>query len=598
MAGRVTERSFYPEIINILNNFGASGVSEISYNSDPDIIFEYKGEKFLLPVKIGSTNDILRKSFIQSERHRRESHIDNTILLYLPEEVRNIPPDSGNIYSALINLESKQIVSHELLQAEYNFKFGHFLKEFFKQLENIRRNKSEKYYSLELVTKLLQINILALMKELHLKENQVLKVIIDKDLFKSLGNIKSKDEESVIRFLSSYIFTSQILFLIMFQRKLNKPKIILPVNKSKLKKAFDEILDINYKPIFGVNVIDAIPRDYITDTYDLISRLQVEKIQYEIPGRIFHNLLPFDIRKLLAAFYTKPVAAEILSKLSIQEYDSKVFDPACGSGTILVSAYRRKNELAPNQLNLHKQFCESDILGSDIMPFAVHLTVANLAFLNLEETITNTKIIESNSLELYSDEKYVSGVRIGNLFPSSVEGKNMRGGSSKFKIEKVDVVLMNPPFTKIERGISDYLSLQRFREDCGGEVGLWGHFCILADSFLKDNGILGAVIPINLLRGRESSKVREFLFSEYTPLMIIKTTKNYGFSEDSAYRDILFIAKKGRGTKRSKTKFCLIKKDLNKLTSEDVNSIVNTIKRRRNLRYKYLDINSENLETH
>jgi hypothetical protein len=54
------------------------------------------------------------------------------------------------------------------------------------------------------------------------------------------------------------------------------------------------------------------------------------------------------------------------------------------------------------------------------------------------------------------------------------------------------------------------------------------------------------VIPISLLRGRETDKVREFVFSNWTPIYILKSTFNYGFSERAEYRDVLFIARKSK----------------------------------------------------
>jgi len=86
----------------------------------------------------------------------------------------------------------------------------------------------------------------------------------------------------------------------------------------------------------------------------------------------------------------------------------------------------------------------------------------------------------------------------------------------------------------------------KFEHVVGSEVGLQGHFVTLADAFLKDNGVFGAVLPINLLRGRESEKVRRLVFSKWLPLYVIKASKNYGFSEYAEYRDVLIIAKKAQ----------------------------------------------------
>jgi len=154
---------------------------------------------------------------------------------------------------------------------------------------------------------------------------------------------------------------------------------------------------------------------------------------------------------------------------------------------------------------------------------------------------------------------------------------------------------MNPPFTKVERGIRNFVNMNKFYDRCGGEVGLWGHFVALADVFLEKGGTFGAVIPINVLRGRESEKVRHILFEEWTPLYILKSTYNYGFSEWAEYRDVLFIARKQRAEPNHKVKFCLIKKCLTQLTEDDIIYLVQKIQRENHFRSKKLDIDSHSL---
>ena len=138
---------------------------------------------------------------------------------------------------------------------------------------------------------------------------------------------------------------------------------------------------------------------------------------------------------------------------------------------------------------------------------------------------------------------------------------------------------MNPPFTKVERGIGKYVDMNRFGSICGNEIGLWGHFISLADEFLEENGVFGGVIPISIIRGRESSKIREFVLSNWTLLYVIKSTFNYGFSEWSEYRDVLVVAKKVKPAKGHKIKFALLKKDLRSLGPEDIGYIANRIER-------------------
>jgi hypothetical protein len=594
---KVTERTFYPVMIDIIRRHGGKGISEVKYDSEPDIIFELLNRQWILSVKIGETIPTLKSAFIQYHRHKDESKINHGILLFLPDEIRSVKPSESGVTQAITQKKCTCLIDTPDIKEELRaITFPQLLTKIEYDIYPRLARRERKEYPLNTVVLLLQQHVSETMRKARLTDKEMLRVITDTKLLSEIGHLKATESTDVARFLASYIVLSQILFLRLFTR--TRPN-ILPKAQRKithhwLRTAFSHVLDVNYRPIFSLDVLDAIPESYIQDTFDLIWGLEIERIRYELPGRLFHALMPKTIRKMLAAFYTRPQAADILARLTIGKSNDVVFDPACGSGTILVSAYRRKLALHQEEGltgNPHKRFCEEEVFGSDIMPFAVHLTSANLASLDPSTTIDTTEIIQSDSLSLSEGYRYPSGVQV-TLFPTTRRGYSMKGEAHDVSLEKVDLVLMNPPFTKVERGIRKYVDMERFGAICGNEVGLWGHFIALSDGFLKNTGTFGGVIPISLLRGRESEKIRQFIFSNWTILYVLKATFNYGFSEWAEYRDILIIAKKGKPPKNHQVKFALIKKDLRKITKDDVSYIDNQLKVTDNLRSNDLDIQS------
>jgi hypothetical protein len=515
---KVTERTFYPFLMDVIKGHGGAGVSEVKYNSEPDIVFDFVGRKWLLGVKLGETIPILKSAFIQYHRHKDESKIDHGILLFLPEESRSIKPTDASVAKAVNEKRCSCLIDtpdlkYELKDITFPRILAQIVQEIFPKLER----RESKGYSLATVIPLLKQHVSEIMQNAKLTDREMVQVVTDKQLLTGLGNLKEETSAEISKFLASYIILSQVLFLRLFS---STRKDILPLRKGKithhwLRTAFGRILDINYRPIFSLDVLDAIPESYIQDTFDLIWGLEIERIRYELPGRLFHALMPKQIRKMLAAFYTRPHAADVLARLTVENSDDLIFDCACGSGTILVSAYRRKLELfheEGHEGNPHKRFCEEEIFGADIMPFAVHLTSANLASMDPSTTLDTTEIIQGDSLALSAGRKYQSGVQT-SLLPQTKRGYTMKGELHDVDLRKVNVVLMNPPFTKVERGIRKYVDMERFGSVCGNEVGLWGHFIALANEFLENGGLFGGVIPISILRGRESSKIRNFVLS-------------------------------------------------------------------------------------
>lgn len=595
----VSERTFYPALLDVIRAKGGTGVQEVVYKSVPDIKFILNGEPWLLSVKIGESLTLVKAAFLQYLRHKEDSGIERGLLLLLPDEIRSTVADEEPVKNAIACTNVAVLVDALSIKEEVRDRpFADVLDLIQTNIEPRVQQGITSSYSLDLVIGLLREQVTEVMRELKVQERRILKVITSWKLLSGLAHLKPINAREAGKFLAAYIILSQILFLRLFS--VVHPEItgdIKPVTRKKLRKAFDRVLEINYKPIFELDVIELVDERYLHDTFDLIWGLAVDKVRYELPGRIFHELMPPDIRKILAAFYTRPQAAELLAQLTIVAPNDTIFDPACGSGTILTAAYRQKLKLykrTGEAGNPHKQFCEEEIYGSDVMPFAVHLTCANLAAMDVAQTITHTKILQADSLDIDPGEGYKDGVQQFGLFERPKEAQKLTGETYNIVLQtgSMDAVMMNPPFTKVERGIKRFVNMERYKASVGGEVGLWGHFIFLADTFLRKDGRYGAVLPINILRGRESGLTRRFVFKKWTPLYIIKCTRNYGFSEWSEYRDILLVAKKRDCPATHKVRFCLLKKDLTTLRHEDIEELREQIEGQGELRSPALDIDS------
>ena len=120
-------------------------------------------------------------------------------------------------------------------------------------------------------------------------------------------------------------------------------------------------------------------------------------LRHDLAGRVFNRLI--SERKLLAAFYTSIPASTLLAGLALSpnkwasinwgntEDISKlrVVDPACGTGTLLMAAYRQVVQNHASAAGpilgdaLHKALVERVIMGADVVQSGIHLTAATLA---------------------------------------------------------------------------------------------------------------------------------------------------------------------------------------------------------------------------
>jgi len=415
----------------------------------------------------------------------------------------------------------------------------------------------------------------------------------------------------------TYLLVNQLLFYHVLTRVdasfavIDEDRIRRP---SDLRAYFEPVLRRDFSSVFGFDVASRLPDsavEAVRKVVMVVKALAPEKIRHDLLGKVFHELIPFEVRKAVAAFYTNNEAAEILAQLAIDRADAKVMDLACGSGTLLVAAYRRKRELLQKEkggftLEDHKRFLEQDLTGVDIMPFAAHMAVVHLSLQALAAGHETEKVriavwdstelepgqtipaisrelkaaYKRPTLELFMEGKLLKEEAYVEKGAVTLEGI----GGEQIPLEQADLVIMNPPFTRQERLPTQYKNalekrFRKYKNYIHGQIGLHGYFLLLADRFVKNDGRIAFVLPATILRLGSFESLRRFLIENYEIEFIITTTKKAAFSENAAFREILLIAKKVSTHRHNFPKKCAILnlKELPKNT-EDARQIALSIK--------------------
>jgi hypothetical protein len=157
------------------------------------------------------------------------------------------------------------------------------------------------------------------------------------------------------------------------------------------------------------------------------------------------------------------------------------------------------------------------------------------------------------------------------------------GVGEEFLLYPSDVVIMNPPFSDREKMPEDYRKkLKTFNKliaKSGNQVNLWGFFLALADDLVKEGGTIGAVIPINIARGKATKKIRNYILENYQIRYIVKATKDLAFSESASFRDILFVAEKRKPKRDALTGLIFLKKSIKEISLDDAGKIADKIRR-------------------
>jgi hypothetical protein len=635
----IQERTLYQDIVEYLRkqSFKAIGETQIEGNKSPDITCEFENLKFLIEVKIDDVK-IGLSAVAQVMRYAQTLKTNNVIVLIYPKKLK------GEMIFSQESLAEIVLTTPLYAFISTDIWIENIEKITFVDLVSRLKTKlltKERDIDFNTVVKRINEYVTDFNAAIH-KVNKIEltnEVVKKLDLFSSIGDIKDKTtaEKQVLN-LASFLLFNQLLFYHIFSKK-NQENVIPELEEIQrlmdVQKYFDKILDIDYKSIYRVNILGHISDerfmiDMLNDVIVAIKSLRAEHITHDLAGRFFHDLIPFQVRKVLAAFYTNPNAADLLAGLLIDSYDNTVIDPTCGSGTLLVAAYKQKEQLYKKvygysqRKEMHKAFIENDITGIDIMPFAAHIATINLTMQNIDEVTNNVRFATSDSLDLARNltrstfAKENSGIDVeaytetiqGVLFDVAEQEKirmaiyeekkiskgalSANGENGGFKLFPSDVAIMNPPFSdreKMPKFMQEKLNENVILNSaCGNLVNLWGYFLVLGNLLIKDNGKMGAVIPINFARGQATEKVRDFILKNHHIQYIIKPVGDMAFSEGAAFKDILLITEKRKPTANDKTKIVYIKKSIREFKDDEFKELFFQIKKSNALDSDIVDI--------
>ena len=366
--------------------------------------------------------------------------------------------------------------------------------------------------------------------------------------------------------------------------------------------------DVNYWPIFRIaaDLLSEVPSNEANQLLNVLYQIaenlrgmDAHKMN-DLSGRMFQRLITD--RKFLATYYTLPVSATLLSELvaericvnwcDVHEVTSlRVADWACGTGSLIGAMYHailsRVRKTCDDQ-TIHSQMLENALLAFDIMPAATHLAASTLASAHPGTPFTRTKVVtmpygktegytqpQVGSLELLADASINPLFALGR---SVLRGDDESDDLVLVGDGSVDVVIMNPPFTRPtnhERlqagddipvpsfaGFSTSADEQKEMANrlrvllrglkhsvdkaSNGNAGLATNFIDLAHAKLAHGGVLALILPFTFTQGESWGKFRSLLERYYNDVVVISIattgTTDRAFSADTGMAEVLLVA--------------------------------------------------------
>ncbi len=392
--------------------------------------------------------------------------------------------------------------------------------------------------------------------------------------------------------------------------------------KSTVIAEWRKILLVNYWPIFDIarRILEVVPAGNSKGLIECLAATAEKLVEnrlmrsHDLTGAVFQRLIAD--RKFLAAYYTTPASAALLIGLAIKPdktpangewkkskelKELKIADFACGTGTLISTAYQRIGQLheiaGGNAEALHPEMMATALIGCDVLPAAAHLTASMLS--SAHPTV---KYKQSSILTVAYGKQAGRGVALGSLdllidqgeldiissVAKVIEGMGEKETQTWRELPHAafNLVVMNPPFTRPtghegkKIGVHNpmfaaFSASKKEQQMMGnrikeltkgtsyhGNAGEGSAFLVLAQRKLKLEGTLALVLPLSLMSGEAWDESRKLLASQYSDIVLVtiagKTDDEMSFSADTDMGECLVVGTKKHQFKNRAT-FAVLK---------------------------------------
>lgn len=294
--------------------------------------------------------------------------------------------------------------------------------------------------------------------------------------------------------------------------------------RQDLNTAFEHVIqEIDFEAIYEHDEIySEIPLDNVAEKIEsFISELDdqdLSQFDSDVIGRIYEGVIPAEQRHEMGEYYTPPAICDLISELTIENASDDVFDPACGSGGFLVSAYNQKRDLYEEPQGSHTTIIEQ-IYGCEINRFPAHLSAINLAIQDLSAYTSQVNIEVSDFFDVTPDT-----LRFGRK-RASASGEEDENGLVA-TVGDMDAVVGNPPYIRQEN-IKNKANVREHLPHVDGDFlskrsDIYSYFITHSTEFLKDGGRLGFITSDRWLDTKYGADLQNFILDHYTVDAIIK----------------------------------------------------------------------------
>ncbi len=256
--------------------------------------------------------------------------------------------------------------------------------------------------------------------------------------------------------------------------------------------------------------------------------------------------------------------------------DTKILDPACGSGAFLIKAVdvlleihkeiqklmsdKKSSSIEQSQItdewDEEKQIraiIENNIYGVDINSESVEITKLSL-FLKLASGERKLEDLSKNIVaknSLIDDESNEPGISNWHkMFPHIFHDPKLKQFEKELKLSEkfqdgFDIIVGNPPYIRIQTLQKDQVTY--FNDHYVSPTKNYDIYILFLEKglkLLKENGVLGFILPHKFFQGESGENIRNFISKNKALAKVVNFGTNQVFEDAITYTCMIFLSKR------------------------------------------------------
>ena len=327
----------------------------------------------------------------------------------------------------------------------------------------------------------------------------------------------------------------------------------------RIKKIFDELKkEGTFSDVFDGNESIELTDKGISFIAGELAKYSFLDASIDVKGLAYETIVSNTLKQEAGQFFTPRNIIKAMVEMMNPTENTRVLDPACGSGGFLVMVldhvrkqiaeklYPEINDevLLAAKYNTYevnervREYAENSIFGFDFDPDLKKAARMNMVMAG----DGHANIFHVNSLAYPNWEHPTEIAKIENAINRSLkemkDDEGMYGNSARGKF---DIIFTNPPFgakVKVDEDIAEKYELSKY--STAPEV-LFIEACY---NFLKEDGKMAIVLPDGILGNPNTLPVREWILDKFKILASVDLAVEAFLPQVSVQASLLFLQKK------------------------------------------------------